>query len=100
MKKKLSVIVVHYSKSYYVVKYCIYRLFPLFYWHLYNDYNHIIGNTFKMDSYDAMERYAESLTIEKIREVQKKCNQSYNNYIYSKIEFRKRNIPYSCKKIK
>jgi len=53
-----------------------------------------------MDSYDAMERYAESLTIEKIREVQKKCNQSYNNYIYSKIEFRKRNIPYSCKKIK
>lgn len=97
---KLSVIVKHYTENKYCIKYCKYRIFPLFYHYLYSYYHSIIGYNFTIGDYESMETYAKELTIEKIDKIKEKTFESYTQYKESQDEYKKKNIPYYQKKIK
>lgn len=99
MKKKLSVKVVHYAEGKYVIKYCIYYIFPLFYSYLYNSYHSILGYTFSLWSYEDMEKYAKTLDINKIKEIENQAEQECIKYRNNQREFYKKNVPYHSKRI-
>lgn len=101
MKKKLAVRVVHYYEEYYCIKYCIYYLFPLLYWPLKKYQGHILGmSTWLAGSYNSVERMAESLTIEKIKQWRKEEYEKKIKDIEHRNELKKKQEPYYSKRIK
>ena len=101
--KKFSTKVLHYSKYYYAVYYCYYRIipiwYPLYYWF---DLGHPDDNacwSIRLWDVKTAEHVASSLkTIEDVSIFYKPENEKEQKWKINEIEYWKINVPYKSKK--